>query len=374
MILWLNNEKSEACRMLKREKEIYLFGAGYRTKKFLLMQTEGFLKLNDIKGILVSKLTGQEADIQKIPISKVDDADKDIPVFVALMETAQAEVCSILEKKGIEKIYVLTDNFYMDIIQKFTEFYLRKRKIFSNCIVKAETDRVYDQTVPLADEFMTYMVISDADQAVLEKPPIRKWETPIQAGAAISQQDLAKVKDNTGIHISAENKSYNELTVMYWIWKNTNWNYTGLCHYRRHFVKDDLWNCFQDGTTDVVLAMPDIFYDTLEEEYAISQNRAEYEIMLAAIKEKYPDYYDSALWCSKEHIFFPYNIFVAYRKIFEDYCEWIFTVIREMEQKFKMNKEYKVSRYFFSERLSTIYFFHNRERYNIKFEAVKWYR
>lgn len=59
---------------------------------------------------------------------------------------------------------------------------------------------------------------------------------PIQVGKAISDVDLGIQGDNTGDNISHKNKSYCELTGMYWAWKNIkDADYIGLCHYRRYF-------------------------------------------------------------------------------------------------------------------------------------------
>ena len=40
------------------------------------------------------------------------------------------------------------------------------------------------------------------------------WETPIQVGAALTDQCIAEVCDNTGDHISEKNKEYCELTAL----------------------------------------------------------------------------------------------------------------------------------------------------------------
>lgn len=57
------------------------------------------------------------------------------------------------------------------------------------------------------------------------------------------------IGDDTGENISNKNDYYNEMTAVYWAWKNYeelgNPDYIGLMHYRRHFI-------FDENITDVV--------------------------------------------------------------------------------------------------------------------------
>ena len=59
---------------------------------------------------------------------------------------------------------------------------------------------------------------------------------PIHVGKMLSSADLDIQSDAEGENISAKNRSYCELTGMYWAWKNLkNVDVIGLCHYRRYF-------------------------------------------------------------------------------------------------------------------------------------------
>ena len=64
------------------------------------------------------------------------------------------------------------------------------------------------------------------------------WIQPLGVGG---YSDIGFINDNTGVNISEKNPQYSELTGQYWMWKNTQEDYVGLCHYRRmfNFLQDD---------------------------------------------------------------------------------------------------------------------------------------
>lgn len=58
---------------------------------------------------------------------------------------------------------------------------------------------------------------------------------PVQVGAVVSEDDLGIQKDSEGDNISCYNPYCCELSATYWLWKNVEADYYGLCHYRRFF-------------------------------------------------------------------------------------------------------------------------------------------
>ena len=66
--------------------------------------------------------------------------------------------------------------------------------------------------------------------------PTDSMYVPLQVGHAISPE-LGYLADDTGDNISRKNKSFCELTGIYWLWKNFHTcDYIGICHYRRYLI------------------------------------------------------------------------------------------------------------------------------------------
>ena len=67
------------------------------------------------------------------------------------------------------------------------------------------------------------------------KMPEQDIYVPIWAGAEINPNYKGQYQgDNVGDNISFKNSNYNELTVLYWAWRNSQADIKGLVHYRRY--------------------------------------------------------------------------------------------------------------------------------------------
>lgn len=59
---------------------------------------------------------------------------------------------------------------------------------------------------------------------------------PVLVGAKNNYKPEIKYqRDDEGNNISEKNSNYNELTALYWAWKNLDADVVGLVHYRRLF-------------------------------------------------------------------------------------------------------------------------------------------
>ena len=162
---------------------------------------------------------------------------------------------------------------------------------------------------------------------------------PLQVGRALSE-DLGYIGDHTGDHISEKNKSYCELTGMYWIWKNIRTSdYVGICHYRRYPVNDNdvIMNEVEyeailkeyDLITTKKLTLNFSYYDG----YAANHYRKDLDMTLDVIREKYPEYYDLVLErVHQNHTYFG-NIIITNKELFDRYSAWLFTILFEIEHR-----------------------------------------
>lgn len=188
---------------------------------------------------------------------------------------------------------------------------------------------------------------------------------PIQVGAAVSDIDLGMQRDDQVNgepcdNISAKNKSYCELTALYWAWKNIkklypNLEYIGLNHYRRYFSFDKK-NYFDDAVIlpesevknyrldkaklekilskyDVLMAKPRIYPYSLKLDYSVNHVSEDINTIEKIIYDKYPSYsknFISVITCNNK--LSPYNMTVIGWNDFCKYCEWLFSILSEAEK------------------------------------------
>jgi hypothetical protein len=164
------------------------------------------------------------------------------------------------------------------------------------------------------------------------------------------------IHDDNGENISEKNASYCELTGLYWLWKNSDADIKGLCHYRRlfsdhvnaspnvdYFVAGNMIRkeCIQESTVRAILSKKDMIvtrpqkpYDrTAREDLLLYCYGKDVDILTSIICEFYPDYtkaYDSVM--NSRNISYC-NMLIAPKKVFDAYCEWLFSVLAHCEER-----------------------------------------
>lgn len=223
--------------------------------------------------------------------------------------------------------------------------------------------------------------------------PKEDYFKPIQVGKSL-QTDLGYNGDDSGDSISNKNPFYCELTALYWAWKNDKSDYIGLCHYRRYFDIENKKDRINDirfisqsefdkqkfpeekitkylTDYDIILPKPKVYELSVEQIYGYSHSVIDFDILTETLEEIYPEYTES--WRKlmyQNNKLIHYNMFVARKDIINEYCDWLFKVLFEVEKRVKISPYPYEKRVFgfMGERLMHLYFNHNN--FKIKYLPV----
>ena len=167
---------------------------------------------------------------------------------------------------------------------------------------------------------------------------------PVLVGAAKNYKpDIKYQRDDEGDNISFKNPNYNELTAVYWAWKNLeNVDAVGLVHYRRLFFDTKpytLSNVISIKKIEELLTQYDVilpkkrnyYIETNYSHYIHAHHREPLDRTRDVVAQNYPQYlsnFDKAMHRRKAHMF---NMFIMRKKVFESYCNFVFGVLSKLE-------------------------------------------
>lgn len=169
---------------------------------------------------------------------------------------------------------------------------------------------------------------------------------PLQVGAA-NHLAFCQTRDDTGENISEKNARFCELTGLYWIWRNTEAEVTGLVHYRRYFAAkrgsgSAPWNRLLTAdeleqamrSADIILPKKRHYIvETNLSQYAHAHHKRDLLTARAVIAERSPQdlpAFDAVMQKRSGHRF---NMFIMKRRALNDYCEWLFPLLFELEKR-----------------------------------------
>lgn len=193
---------------------------------------------------------------------------------------------------------------------------------------------------------------------------------PLHVGRE-GKDDLGYLGDNTGEHISNKNANYCELTGLYWAWKNLDYDYIGLCHYRRYFAskqqgqdkktailkKEDYVKLLQE--CDIILPKKRNYYiETVRSQYEHAHNKRDLDETERIIREIYPEYSEAFAQVMNQKKLHIFNMFVMKKKDFDAYCKWLFDILFELEKRIDISEynQYEARVFgFLSERLFNVW-------------------
>ena len=159
----------------------------------------------------------------------------------------------------------------------------------------------------------------------------------IHAGHAQAKEDFGCLGDDTGDNISRLNPYLNELTALYWIWKNTRHSMLAFVHYRRFFTLDGK-NILTGDDAAKILRDFDIIVNecrfghvALYDWKIMLSTRKLAEHVMSTVRKhiarRQPDYLSAYDRVNNGFGTFCYGMFAARRKVFDSYCEWLFSFI-----------------------------------------------
>ena len=177
---------------------------------------------------------------------------------------------------------------------------------------------------------------------------------PVHVGKK-GKEDLGYQADDLGENISDKNPYFCELTGLYWAWKNLDSDYIGLSHYRRHFslkrkLPKDVEGRIQSVLTleeaSKILEKTDIILPK-KREYFIENLYSHYEHTMyiepldetrKIIEKKCPEYLKEFDLLHKRTSAHMFNMMIMKKELLNEYCEWVFDILFELEKKIDITK------------------------------------
>lgn len=308
---------------------------------------------------VVSRPEGNPEEIEGVPVRTPEALRKDWLVIVGVTELLQGEIVPDLRARGFENLFVLTQREEHRLMSAYFE------RIGKFPLAEETSEE-------LTADLVLYEVRNHRDQPLRTRPALRDFERSIQAGAALSDQRVAPLTDDTGTNISAKNKQYCEMSAAYWVWKNTSHDWTGIEHYRRHLLVTPR---MLDGAADAVLPLPYLCYPNTMAQFRRFVSEDVQQALLRALKALHPaEYgeYEEILYGPYQYT---YNIVCARRAVFEDYCGWFFEITEYMETMADKVPEIRETRAlsYVAEVLTNLYFMHNRRGWSIRHTGKEIY-
>ena len=215
---------------------------------------------------------------------------------------------------------------------------------------------------------------------------------PIHVGKEKSGVELNIQGDDTGENISEKNGSFCELTGIYWAWKNLkDIDVIGLCHYRRYFdfhkqtlsylpstvfkteqlpnvdfsIPEDILEKVQHGgivvpkrnnydcsiyldyckchISDDLRVLDDVIHETQNNQFRYAYNRVMHT----------------------KHKLIHYNMFLMRWKDYDEYCNWLFPILFEVEKRTDITHYNAVQKRIYgymAERLFNVWLFAKKKR------------
>ncbi len=365
------------------KKKIYIFGAHSRARTLATylcfldedIHIEAYFYDNDEKN---------PENIGEIPVFKVNgtmdinalNLSLDYPVYIGTRGIFHEKITEMLTEIGFKVIYPVTVEMDLMLRNQYLEKYyssIGREFIKLDKLQEFPVSAFKDSEMINKISASVYTVKSPFDRPLQQEYSIASYEKEIYAGAVFAENSLPllpknALRDNEGENISEKNKQFCELTALYWIWKHAREDILGLVHYRRHFLFPKNWKeCMLNNQVDVILPVPLYVAPTVEENFKSRHDPSDWEFMMQYLKDNFPENYQAACRFFKGNLYSPCNMFVMKRDVLDALCSWLFPILFKVAEHGGEKDNSYLNRYpgFISERLISLYFEINREKFKL---------
>ena len=177
--------------------------------------------------------------------------------------------------------------------------------------------------------------------------PENRLYVPIQVGKALASDKYGYLLDDERENISERNRSYSELTALYWAWKNRYFDACDLCglvHYRRYFFGSEPFGSISIlgekelaaimGEYDMIVPKKRHYYiETVRNHYVHAHHAKDLDALESVVAALYPEYVESFDAVMQQRSLYLYNMFVMRSEAFDAYCTWLFAILFEVEKR-----------------------------------------
>lgn len=357
-------------QQLRGQRKVYIVGAQSRAKTLT-----GYLNVLYpaivIQAYLVDASDDNDSDIKGVPVCKLEECEKferQLPVFIATKGIYHDEITVKLKECGFENIIPVNVELDNRLRNAYVEKIFEKEKRTFQKLEQLEAKA--EQYISVNQGVCIYMAKSVYDKPLQQEYRCPAYEKPIQVGAALTEtrMDECTLTDCEGDNISLKNRQYCELTALYWMWKHAKEDIIGLSHYRRHFVLPENWQMLMEQyDIDVILPVPTFVAPNIADNYKERHDASDWEYLMQYLKEHLPDDYELSHKVYGGNLYSPCNMFIMKKEILHELCSWMFPILDAVTEHGGEKEDTYLNRYagFISERLLTLFFEKNRDRFHI---------
>ena len=188
---------------------------------------------------------------------------------------------------------------------------------------------------------------------------------PINGGASLRGKFEPKWLhfDDVNDNISMHNHALNEMTSIYWFWKNYDMqqlDYVGFNHYRRFFNPKN----FEDYKSyDAIVADRLQFRADLETQYFLAHNQNDLRKLVGIMSTFTLDGQNIAKYLLGKMLYARCNMFIMKKELFYEYCQFMFPILTKLLSYVALEDDKYQHRAiaFLSERLTSFWFKHKKD-------------